>query len=138
MKLNAFRQLSAKALHPREVFLASLAPAAELEALVQLLLPLLQGVAEVVDPVVVRDLLTGLDRSLGNEEDLVAVDVQSEGVRLTAVVEQQKSWEYSSSNLPEDWTCSSFKDRIQRTSTRAGLTYFEASRDRTCWFSPLP
>ena len=95
--------------------MTSLAPAAELEAFVQLLLPLLQGVAEVVDPVVVRDLLTGLDRSLGNEEDLVAVDVQSEGVRLTAVVEQQKSWEYGSSNLPEDWTCSSFNgNQIRR------------------------
>ena len=74
----------------------------------QLLLPLLQGVAEVVDAVVVRDLLADLDRPLGDEENLVAVDVQPEGVRLTAVVEQQKSWEYSSSNLPEDWTCSSF------------------------------
>ena len=106
--LDVFRKLSAKTLHPGEVFLASVAPAAELEALVQLLLPLLQGVAEVVDPVVVRHLLAGLDRPLRHEEHLVAVDVQPQGVRLTAVVEQQKSWEYGSSNLPEDWTCSSF------------------------------
>ena len=74
----------------------------------QLLLPLLQGVAEMVDPVVVRHLLAGLDRPLGHQEHLVAVDVQPQGVRLTAVVEQEKSWEYGSSNLPEDWTCSTF------------------------------
>ena len=35
---------------------------------------------------------------------LVTVDVQPQRVRLTAVVEQQKSWEYGSTNLPEDWT----------------------------------
>ena len=73
----------------------------------QLLLPLLQGVAEVVDPIVVSHLLAGLDRPLGHEEHLVAIDVQPQGVCLTAVVEQQKSWEYGSTNLPGKWNCSS-------------------------------
>ena len=68
--LDIVRKLSAQALHPWEVFLASLAPAAELEALVQLLLPLLQGEAEVVDPVVVRPLLPRLDRPLGHKQHL--------------------------------------------------------------------
>ena len=78
--LNVFRELSAKTLHPWEVFLASVAPAAELEALVEFLLPLLQGVGEVVDPIVVRHLLAGLDRPLGHQQHLVAVDVQPQGV----------------------------------------------------------
>ena len=111
--LNVFRKLSAKTLHPWKVFLASLAPAAELEALVQLLLPLLQGVAEVVDPIVVSHLLAGLDRPLGHEEHLVPVDVQPQGVRLTAVVEQQKSWEYGSTNLPGNWKCSSARIKLK-------------------------
>ena len=102
--LDGFRKLSAKAFHPREVFLARFTPAAELEPLVQLLLSLLQGVAEMVDPVVVRHLLAGLDRPLRHQQHLVAVDVEPQGVRLTAVVEQEKSWKNSSANLPEDWT----------------------------------
>ena len=85
--LNVLRKLSAKTLHPWKVFLATFTPAAELEALVQFLLPLLQGEAEVVDPVVVRHLLASLDRPLGDQQHLVAVDVQPQGVRLTAVVE---------------------------------------------------
>merc|ERR1712004_665085 len=97
--LDIVRKLGAQALHPWEVFLASLAPAAELEALVQLLLPLLQGEAEVVDPVVVRHLLPRLDRSLGYKQHLVTVDVQPQRVRLTAVVEQKQSWENCSSHL---------------------------------------
>ena len=68
--LDILRKLSAQALHPWEVFLAPLAPAAELEALVQLLLPLLEGEAEVVDPVVVRHLLPRLDRPLRHKQHL--------------------------------------------------------------------
>ena len=111
--LNVFRKLSTKTFHPWKVFLASLAPTAELKALVQLLLPLLQGVAEVVDPIVVSHLLAGLDRPLGHEEHLVPVDVQPQGVRLTAVVEQQKSWEYGSTNLPGNWKCSSYGIKLK-------------------------
>ena len=85
--LNVLRKLSAKTLHPWKVFLATFTPAAELEPLVQPLLPLLQGEAEVMDPIVVRHLLASLDRPLGDQEHLVAVDVQPQGVRLTAVVE---------------------------------------------------
>jgi len=131
--LNVFRKLGAKALHPGEVFLARLAPAAKLEALVQLLLPLLQGVAEVVDPVVVRHLLAGLDRPLRHQQHLVAVHVEPQGVRLAAVVEQQKSWEYRSANLPEE------RELNPKMKTEEQiLTYFEASRGRRCWFFLLP
>ena len=59
--LNVVRQLSAKALHPWKVLLATFAPATKLETLVELLLPLLQWEAEVVDPIVVGDLLASLD-----------------------------------------------------------------------------
>ena len=112
--LNVLRKLSAKTLHPWKVFLAAFTPAAELEALVQFLLPLLQGEAEVVDPIVVRHLLASLDRPLGDQEHLVAVDVQPQGVRLTAVVEQEKSWENCSAHFPEDWTCSSLSQKDKR------------------------
>ena len=56
--------------HPWEVLLTRLTPAAEAETLEQRLLSLLKARAEEVNPIVVRDLISGQDFPLCNHQDL--------------------------------------------------------------------
>jgi hypothetical protein len=52
-----------------------------------------------VNAIVVGDLLPLGDPPLGNHEDLVAVRVDPQGVRLTRVVQQQQGGEHRASHL---------------------------------------
>jgi hypothetical protein len=52
-----------------------------------------------VNAIVVSDLLPLGDPPLGNHEDLVAVRVDPQGVRLTRVVQQQQGGEHRTSQL---------------------------------------
>jgi hypothetical protein len=52
-----------------------------------------------MNTIVVGDLLPPGDPPLGNHEDLVAVRVDPQGVRLTRVVQQQQGGEHRTSHL---------------------------------------